>query len=145
MRARFGQLHCPRIGKTIGFMPPKRTTLARRLRVHDTSPEALLWTCLRDRRLDGLKFRRQVPIDGFVADFCCVEIGLTLELDGRQHSETPERDAARRQCIEAAGYLELRFTNDEVKQRLDWVIEEIRRAADIARARSPRPSLPRRN
>lgn len=103
----------------------------------------MLWKQLRNRRLDGLKFRRQVPMAGFVPDFCCYEIGLTIEIDGKQHRELVECDAARSIIIESHGFLELRFTNDEIKERLDWVIEEIRRAADIAKARAPRPPHPR--
>jgi very-short-patch-repair endonuclease len=98
---------------------------------------------LRASRLDGLKFRRQTPIAGYIVDFCCYDLGLTIELDGSHHASQPLADANRRAAIEVCGYLELRFTNDDVKERLDWVVEEIRRAADIARARSPRAAFPR--
>jgi very-short-patch-repair endonuclease len=124
-------------------MSARLTPIARRLRRQSTSSEDLLWQQLRGNRLDGLKFRRQTPIAGFIADFCCYDLGLTIEIDGKQHLEQTEQDAARRKLIEANGFLELRFTNDEVKERLDWVVEEIRRAADIARARTPRPPFPR--
>ncbi|WP_219323303.1 DUF559 domain-containing protein [Methylovirgula sp. HY1] len=117
--------------------------IARRLRADSTSTEDMLWRQLRDRRLDGLKFRRQCPIGDFVADFCCHDLGLTIELDGKQHRDQIGRDASRCKIIESHGFIELRFTNDEVKERLDWVIEEIRRAADIARAHAPRPPHPR--
>lgn len=103
----------------------------------------MLWRELRGSRLDGLKFRRQTPIGGYIVDFCCYELGLTIELDGKHHAEQPLADADRRAAIERLGYLELRFTNDEVKERLDWVLQEIRRAADIARCRPMRPSLSR--
>jgi len=115
------------------------------LRRDSTSSEDLLWEQLRGRRLAGLKFRRQVPIAGFIADFCCHDLGLTIEIDGKQHADQTEQDAARRAFIENHGFLELRFTNDEVKERLDWVVREILRAVDIARARRPREPLPRRN
>ncbi|MEW6436615.1 MAG: DUF559 domain-containing protein [Pseudomonadota bacterium] len=117
--------------------------IARRLRARATTSEDILWQQIRDRRLDGLKFRRQVPIAGFIADFCCYDLGLTIELDGKHHSAQPESDAARRQIIASHGFLELRFTNDAVRERLDWVIEEIRRAADTAQARTPRRAFPR--
>jgi very-short-patch-repair endonuclease len=104
-----------------------------------------LWQQLRGRRLDGLKFRRQVPIDGFIVDFCCSDLRLTIEVDGKQHLDQVTRDFARRGIIESNGFFELRFTNYEVNERLDWVIQEIRRAADIARARTPRAPFPRRN
>lgn len=116
---------------------------ARRLRANETSPEEVLWRVLRNRGLDGFKFRRQVPIAGYIADFCCVDAGLTIELDGVQHEERVEYDVARRARIEAHGYLELRFTNTEVKERLDWVVAEIRRALDAAQARAMREAHPR--
>jgi len=125
------------------LMAKRPIKIARRLRAEGTSSEDMLWQQLRGRRLDGLKFRRQVPVAGFVADFCCYDLCLTIELDGKHHLEQIESDALRRQCIESHGFIELRFTNDEVKERLDWVIEEIRRGADIARAREPRPPHPR--
>jgi very-short-patch-repair endonuclease len=126
-------------------MNERRTNIARRLRRDSTGCEDLLWQQLRNRRLAGLKFRRQVPIAGFVADFCCYDLGLTIEIDGKQHVEQADGDAARRAFIEKHGFIELRFTNDEVKERLDWVVREILRAVDIARTKAPRESLPRRN
>ncbi len=124
-------------------MTNKTTAIARRLRRDSTGAENILWHELRGGRLDGLKFRRQVPIANYVADFCCYSLGLTIELDGKHHAEQPLADAERSRVIESHGYLELRFTNDEVKERLDWVLQEIRRAADIARARTPRAPFPR--
>lgn len=124
-------------------MAGKNIFVARRLRRDSTGPEEILWRELRGSRLDGLKFRRQTPIAGYIVDFCCYSLGLTIELDGKHHAEQPLADAVRTRAIEAHGYLELRFTNDQVKERLDWVIQEIRRAADIARARTPRAPFPR--
>ncbi|MCI0467462.1 MAG: DUF559 domain-containing protein [Beijerinckiaceae bacterium] len=117
--------------------------IARRLRKESTASEALLWNVLRASRLDGMKFRRQTPVAGYTADFCCYDLGLTIELDGKQHESQPLAGANRHAAIEGCGYLELRFTNDEVKERLDYVVQEIRRAADIARARAPRKAFPR--
>jgi very-short-patch-repair endonuclease len=119
-------------------MPRRPIIIARKLRARETSPEQKLWEQLRNRRLEGLKFRRQVPIDRFVADFACVEIGITIELDGIQHASMLEADLARRKIIESYGFLELRFTNAEINERMDWVVQEIRRVIDIARARSMR-------
>ncbi|MGH6841122.1 MAG: endonuclease domain-containing protein [Methylocella sp.] len=124
-------------------MSNHRIQIARCPRRQSTPSEDLLWQQLRGRRLEGLKFRRQTPIAAFIPDFCCYDLGLTIEIDGKHHLDQIEQDAARRTLIETHGFLELRFTNDEVKERLDWVIEEIRRAADIARARSPRDPFPR--
>lgn len=119
------------------------TPVARRLRAEAPGPEDVLWRELRNRRLDGWKFRRQTPIAGFVTDFCCHEARLTIELDGAQHALRPLADAERRRAIEAQGFLEIRFSNDDVRERLGWVLTEIRRALDIARAQAPRPPFPR--
>jgi very-short-patch-repair endonuclease len=122
----------------LSSMALRKTRLARRLRAEAPGPEETLWRELRDRRLDGWKFRRQTPIAGFVVDFCCWEARLTVEVDGAQHAARPIADAERRRAIEANGFLEIRFTNDEVRERLGWVLTEIRRALDLARARTPR-------
>jgi very-short-patch-repair endonuclease len=65
----------------------------------------VLWLRLRDRRLADLKFKRQVPIDRFVADFVCKEERLIIELDGGQHDENRARDANRTEALEAMGTL----------------------------------------
>jgi very-short-patch-repair endonuclease len=121
----------------------RHTDTARRLRAEAPGPEEVLWKQLRNRRLDGWKFRRQTPIAGFVVDFCCWEARLSIELDGAQHAAQPLADAERRRAIEANGFLEIRFTNDEVRERLQWVLTEIRRALDLARAKAPREAAPR--
>ena len=121
----------------------RQTDTARRLRAEAPGPEEVLWKQLRNRRLDGWKFRRQTPIAGFVVDFCCWEARLSIELDGAQHAAQPLADAERRRAIEANGFLEIRFTNDEVRERLQWVLTEIRRALDLARAKAPREAAPR--
>jgi very-short-patch-repair endonuclease len=124
-------------------MTTRRTGLARGLRKRSTSTEEFLWEQLRNRRLDGRKFRRQMPVAGFVADFCCYEVRVTIELDGRGHADREAYDGERRAKIEKEGFVEIRFTNDEVKERPDWVVGEIRRVLDIARARAPRSPFPR--
>jgi very-short-patch-repair endonuclease len=64
------------------------TNFARQLRRSQTDAERVLWFRLRDRRVAGLKFKRQVPIDRFVVDFVCKDERLTIELDGGQHDQT---------------------------------------------------------
>jgi very-short-patch-repair endonuclease len=86
-----------------------RTQFAPRLRRNQTDAERVLWFRLRDRRLAGLKFTRQVPIDRFVVDFVCKDAKLIIELDGGQHDEDRARDADRTEVLEAMGYLVLRF------------------------------------
>ncbi len=118
--------------------------LARKLRCQQTSTEEKLWQALRGRQLQGLKFRRQQLINGYVADFCCLDLKLTVEIDGKQHNERAEYDRLRTEEIARAGFSEIRFTNDEVNERFDWVILEILRIADLCLGLEPREAFPRR-
>jgi very-short-patch-repair endonuclease len=115
---------------------------ARDLRVRQTSAEGILWEALRNRRLDGLKFRRQHPVGPFVLDFCCPERRLAIELDGAVHAAQLENDAEREAILATAGYRIVRFPNDAVQNDLSAVLAAIRATA----AREPRRSaspLPR--
>jgi very-short-patch-repair endonuclease len=87
---------------------------ARRLRRHQTLAEEKLWAIVRGRRLDGFKFRRQVPIDRYFADFVCRDAHLIVELDGPTHEDRAEHDAARTEVLERCGYRVLRFSNEIV-------------------------------
>ncbi len=102
-----------------------RIPIARKLRQNQTDAERALWFRLRDRWLNGLKFRRQMPVDRYVVDFCCEAVRLVIELDGGQHVERSAQDAERTAALEAQGYLVLRFWNDDVLRNLDGVVESI--------------------
>src|SRR5688572_30542547 len=101
------------------------TLIARKLRRNQTDAERTLWFRLRDRRLRGLKFRRQVPIGGYIVDFCCEYTRLIIELDGGQHVEQSKEDAERTSALEAMGYLVLRFWNNDVLLNTEGVLESI--------------------
>jgi very-short-patch-repair endonuclease len=109
---------------------------ARRLRRDQTDAERVLWLRLRDRRLGGLKFKRQVPIDRYVVDFLCAEARLVVELDGGQHATRDESN--RTKILEAMGYLVVRFWNNDVLENTDGVLEEILNILD----RAPEPPHP---
>jgi very-short-patch-repair endonuclease len=100
---------------------------ARDLRKRQTPAEKALWRILRDRRLGSLKFRRQFPIDPFIADFCCWEIRLVLELDGPIHDEPQPaaRDRERDAFLRGSGFTVLRFPNERVFGDASGVIAEI--------------------
>ena len=100
------------------------TERARRLRADETDAEARLWSDLRARRCNGWKFRRQVPVEGYIADFLCAEAGLIVELDGSQHAESAY-DRTRDARLAGAGYRVLRFWNDEALRQRDWVLDRI--------------------
>jgi very-short-patch-repair endonuclease len=98
---------------------------ARQFRRPLTPPEALLWAKLRNRQCGGFKFRRQVVMGRFIADFECAEAKLIVELDGMSHENTVDYDAARTEWLQQLGYRVIRFTNDDVRNRLESVFEAI--------------------
>jgi very-short-patch-repair endonuclease len=104
---------------------PDLTPLARRLRREATFPERLLWSKIRANRL-GCRFYRQRPIGAYVADFCAPTARLVIEVDGRSHDGRLLADLHREAALRAAGYAVLRFTNDEVLQGVDEVVDRIR-------------------
>ena len=88
------------------------TSRARQLRAKQTDAERKLWFLLRDRRLTGFKFRRQVPIGPYIADFACFQTRLIVEADGGQHAGAAH-DAERDTWLSAQGYRILRFWNSD--------------------------------
>ena len=104
---------------------------ARDLRQKATPPEQLLWSVLRGRRLGGLKFRRQEPIDQFIVDFCCRELRLVVELDGTSHEDKLLADTTRLQYLIGQGCRVLWVTNNDVMQDLDAVARFIAKEAGI--------------
>jgi very-short-patch-repair endonuclease len=111
---------------------------ARELRRNNTDAELSFWLQVRDRRFQGLKFRRQVPLGNYVVDFLCNERKLIVELDGGQHSEQETDDAARTAWLEAQGYRVVRFWNNDVMGDLDGVLTALHLA--LEESPSPRPS-----
>ena len=98
---------------------------ARILRQRMTPAERLLWECLRNRKLGGYKFRRQHPLGPFVADFCCAERRLIVEVDGGVHCGRAERDAARTAQFKQHNYRVIRFSNEQVLRDLEGVLKTI--------------------
>jgi len=108
------------------------TARARELRQSSTDAEKALWAIVRNRKVAGCKFRRQVPIDRFFADFACLEAKLIVELDGGQHGEQAGYDAARTEVLEAHGWVVLRFWNTQVLKNPEGVARAIREALQSA-------------
>jgi len=106
---------------------------ARELRNAGTHAERRLWQRLRLKQLGGCKFRRQVPVAGYIADFVCLEMKLIVELDGGQHVERAAYDGRRTHVLEAEGYRVLRYWNDDVPVRTNGVLEDILRALELAK------------
>ena len=102
-----------------------RVGIARRVRRDQTDAERASWFRLRDRRIKGLKFRRQMLIKSYVVDFCCESARLIIELDGGQHAERSIEDTKRTADLEAYGYLVLRFWNNDVLSNIEGVLKTI--------------------
>ena len=105
-----------------------RVHLARSLRGNQTDAEQLLWYKLRSRQVYGFKFRRQFMLAPYIADFCCEEARLVIELDGGQHAETEAADATRTGFFERRGYRVIRFWNNDVLTNIEGVLEVIGQA-----------------
>lgn len=100
----------------------------RALRQRSTRAERLLWQNLRDRGLEGYKFRRQFSVGFFVLDFYCPELKLAIEIDGYSHesAEAKKYDADRQKIIEVYEVKFLRVTDDEVHENIEKVLDKIR-------------------
>ena len=123
--------------KKPGHMKPgpyrtKTPTLARarRLRRETTEAEKKLWRQIREQQVGGHKFRKQVPIGPYVADFCCLMQKLIVEVDGGQHAES-ESDRRRTRFQEAEGYRVIRFWNNDVLRNTDGVLMRICEALGV--------------
>ncbi len=98
-----------------------------------TPAERALWQRLRRKQLDGWRFRRQHPVGNFVVDFFCAQARLVVEVDGPIHLRQQGYDEERIQLLdELKGYRVLRFTNEQVMNDIEIVLEEIRRALNAS-------------
>jgi very-short-patch-repair endonuclease len=109
---------------TMKKLPPKALKRARGLRKDMTDAERALWCLLRDRRMDGWRFRRQEPIDRYIVDFVCFEARLIIEVDGGQHFES-KADEARDAHLRLQGFRVLRLWNTDVLANRDGVYRTI--------------------
>ncbi len=105
------------------------TRRARSLRRGDNLAEGRLWSELKDRKLGGFKFVRQLPIGNYFADFACREVRLVVEVDGSQHADS-EYDRVRDEFMRNAGYSVIRFWSHEVRSQTQAVCETILSALD---------------
>lgn len=103
----------------------KRLEVRRTLRKTQTKQELLLWNEIRNNQL-GCKFRRQVSIGPYIADFYCQEKKLVIEIDGAQHLESKEYDKERDLYMKAFDLQVLRFWNSEIENNLSNVINKIK-------------------
>ena len=109
----------------MGVTPVMKTSIPRHLRSNLTDAEKRLWSKIRNKQIEGHRFRRQAPIGPYVVDFFCPKRKLVIELDGGQHATQMEADAERTAWLETKGYRVIRFWNNEVFENLDGVLQSI--------------------
>ncbi len=102
--------------------------LARGLRKRQTDAERALWSKLRNKQIEGVKFRRQQPIGSYIVDFVSLERKLIIEIDGGQHNQRKvrEKDEEREKWLKEKGYQILRFWNNDVLTNIEGVLEKIK-------------------
>ena len=108
--------------------PSDSFSKAQFLRRNETKAEKLLWEKLRNNQLEGLKFRRQHPVNIYIADFYCHKFKLIIELDGDYHNqeEQKQKDEVRTEVLRLNGLKIIRFKNEEVEQDINQVLTTIK-------------------
>jgi DNA polymerase-3 subunit alpha len=124
---------------------PETLEHAKELRQNLTDAEQLLWSILRMKQLEDVKFRRQHPVGPYIVDFASIEAGLIIELDGGQHAEQQTYDEQRTAFLNEAGFNVLRFWNHEVLENIEGVAFAIIEALSAEGAFvTPAQTLPRK-
>ena len=103
----------------------KNTQRARELRKNQTGAENLLWRHIRNRQLNGYKFRRQFPLGSYIVDFACLSLKLIIEVDGSQHMSNMDYDNTRTQYLENHGFQVIRFWNNDVLAQHRTVLDSL--------------------
>ena len=113
--------------RTILPYQPYLKKYARKLRNHSTQSEIRLWYYLKGKQRLGFDFHRQKPIDNYIVDFYCCDLLLAIELDGISHTyeDAVEKDRSRDERLSVLGIKVLRFEDEDVYKRIDWVHETI--------------------
>ncbi len=125
------------LDKTMYFgAKPDILEKARALRKNMTEAEKILWERLKNKQILNLRFRRQHPIDIFIADFYCHTVRLVIELDGNIHKMQKEYDEGRTAEMEQFEIKVIRFKNEEIENNIESVIEKIE-STIIQRLKSP--------
>jgi very-short-patch-repair endonuclease len=118
------------LSPTMHSASPSNIQRARALRKQMTQAEVHLWRRLQGEQIAGCRFRRQVPIGTYIADFACMAKRLIIEVDGEQHGEDAERDLRRTAWLQSRGFRTLRFWNQEVLTNTEGVVDVIAQALE---------------
>ena len=113
---------------------------ARKLRREMTPAERLLWGALRNHRLAGLHFRRQQIIGCYIVDFCCLDAGVVVEVDGEIHLKQRRYDTYRDEYLASHDLVILRFSNDQIFTDLASILREISLTCQQRKNRCPPPA-----
>ena len=103
--------------------------LAKSMRHRMTLAERCFWNMVRNEKVLGLHFRRQQVIHGFIADFFCNDLNLVVEIDGGIHEQQKDYDELRTKIINQYGIKVIRFTNEEVINKSDWVLQKLKESS----------------
>jgi very-short-patch-repair endonuclease len=98
-----------------------------------TEAEKVMWSKLRDRRFQGVKFKRQKPIAGYIVDFVALDIKPIVEIDGGRHAERVQEDAVRTRVIEESGHHVVRFWNHDVLGNIEGMLEALVQELNFSR------------
>ncbi len=98
---------------------------AKELRKCMTEHEKILWSFLRNRQMDGMQFRRQHPYGFYILDFYCFKANLVIEIDGLIHLGHIDYDIERTRYLESSGLNVIRFTNEDIEKKIEWVLSRI--------------------
>lgn len=98
---------------------------ARELRKNQTHAEELLWKRIKGKQVNGYQFLRQRPVANFIVDFLCLKLRLVIEIDGPIHIQNKGVDTFRQEQLELLGFMILRFSNEEIEENIDSVVEVI--------------------
>ena len=98
---------------------------AKKLRKKMTDAEKILWSKIRNRKVNGMYFRRQHPYGIYILDFFCFEANLVIEVDGLIHLSKHENDLERTKYLESSGLTIIRFRNADIENRIGKVLEKI--------------------
>lgn len=110
-------------------MAKEVTEIAKKLRKRQTEAEKRLWSRLRNKKLDGIKFRRQQPIGKYIVDFVTFDLDLVIEVDGGEHMEN-KNDKERDKWFKEEGFTVIRFWNHQVLGNTDGVLKRIKKEID---------------
>ena len=119
---------------------PDKVRFSKKLRREMTPEERILWAVVRNNQLDGIHFRRQQIILGYIVDFYCEAASLAIELDGGGHESSIEEDAVRDGALSEIGIKVIRIPNIQVREDLDGVLERLGREVRSRKKLTPDPT-----